>query len=166
MEKNTKILLGIGAAIVAYLILKPKKAKGQTLTKEQKPKNTKDCMRTIHYCGTRPSLTEIIQIPLDAKCESYSMYPPCAEPPPPDFGFGKEWSSNKVDKSMIFDTADIVDMSQMVSLGNDLYEYNGKKYTITLVPLGYKNKSGTEAHGWDCVDSNGKNCSLYNFPPQ
>jgi hypothetical protein len=26
MEKNTKILLGIGAAIVAYLILKPKKA--------------------------------------------------------------------------------------------------------------------------------------------
>ena len=25
MEKNTKILLGIGAAIAAYLILKPKK---------------------------------------------------------------------------------------------------------------------------------------------
>jgi hypothetical protein len=42
MERNTKILLGVGAVIAAYLILKPKKAKGQTLTKEETPKTTKD----------------------------------------------------------------------------------------------------------------------------
>jgi hypothetical protein len=30
MDKNTKILLGVGAVIAAYLILKPKKAIGQT----------------------------------------------------------------------------------------------------------------------------------------
>jgi hypothetical protein len=30
MEKNTKILLGVGAVIAAYLILKPKKAAAQT----------------------------------------------------------------------------------------------------------------------------------------
>lgn len=30
MEKNTKILLGLGAVIAAYLILKPKKATAQT----------------------------------------------------------------------------------------------------------------------------------------
>jgi hypothetical protein len=30
MEKQTKILLGVGAVIAAYLILKPKKAIGQT----------------------------------------------------------------------------------------------------------------------------------------
>ena len=30
MEKNTKILLGVGAVIAAYLILKPKKAVAQT----------------------------------------------------------------------------------------------------------------------------------------
>jgi hypothetical protein len=30
MEKNTKILLGVGAAISLYLILKPKKAAGQS----------------------------------------------------------------------------------------------------------------------------------------
>ena len=30
MEKNTKILLGLGAVIAAYLILKPKKAAGQS----------------------------------------------------------------------------------------------------------------------------------------
>jgi len=29
MEKNTKILLGVGAVIAAYLILKHKKAVGQ-----------------------------------------------------------------------------------------------------------------------------------------
>jgi hypothetical protein len=79
MEKQTKIYLGLAAAgVLAYLILKPKMAKGQTLTKEETPKTTKDCIRTIHYCGTKPSKTEIIQIPLDAKCESYSIYPPCA----------------------------------------------------------------------------------------
>jgi hypothetical protein len=32
MEKQTKILLGVGAAIAAYLILKPKKAVAQTVT--------------------------------------------------------------------------------------------------------------------------------------
>ena len=37
MEKNTKILLGVGAVIAAYLILKPKKAVGQEpLTELQK----------------------------------------------------------------------------------------------------------------------------------
>ena len=30
MEKNTKILLGVGAVIAAYLILKPKKANAKT----------------------------------------------------------------------------------------------------------------------------------------
>jgi hypothetical protein len=30
MEKNTKILIGVGAVIAAYLILKPKKAAAQT----------------------------------------------------------------------------------------------------------------------------------------
>ena len=30
MEKNTKILLGVGAVIAAYLILKPKKVAAQT----------------------------------------------------------------------------------------------------------------------------------------
>jgi hypothetical protein len=37
MEKNTKILLGVGAVIAAYLILKPKKAVTSTAIKEEKP---------------------------------------------------------------------------------------------------------------------------------
>ena len=38
MEKQTKILLGVGAIIAAYLILKPKKAAAQTVTTYTKPK--------------------------------------------------------------------------------------------------------------------------------
>jgi hypothetical protein len=91
MEKQTKIYLGLAAAgVLAYLILKPKMAKGQTLTKEETPKTTKDCIRTIHYCGTKPSKTEIIQIPLDAKCDSYSVYPPCQQERLPDILIGSK----------------------------------------------------------------------------
>jgi hypothetical protein len=39
MEKNTKILLGLGAVIAAYLILKPKKAIAQTIISEDE----RDC---------------------------------------------------------------------------------------------------------------------------
>lgn len=39
MEKNTKILLGIGAAIAAYLILKPKKETQKVVESNQKPEN-------------------------------------------------------------------------------------------------------------------------------
>ena len=37
MEKQTKILLGVGAVIAAYLILKPKKSVTSTAIKEEKP---------------------------------------------------------------------------------------------------------------------------------
>jgi hypothetical protein len=37
MEKNTKILLGLGAVIAAYLILKPKKATGQSDPRKAQP---------------------------------------------------------------------------------------------------------------------------------
>ena len=43
MEKNTKILLGIGAAIAAYLILKPKKAVSQTIVSDVKSPAPKPC---------------------------------------------------------------------------------------------------------------------------
>jgi hypothetical protein len=94
MEKQTKIYLGLAAAgVLAYLILKPKMAQGQTLTKEETPKTTKDCLRTIHNCGYTPSKTEIIQIPLDANCMGYSVFPPCAPPPP----FRDRLSQDKID---------------------------------------------------------------------
>lgn len=37
MERNTKILLGVGVVIAAYLILKPKKAVTSTTITEEKP---------------------------------------------------------------------------------------------------------------------------------
>jgi hypothetical protein len=43
MEKNTKILLGIGAAIAAYLILKPKKAAAQTILDDTPSPAPKPC---------------------------------------------------------------------------------------------------------------------------
>jgi hypothetical protein len=121
MKKNTKILIGVGAVIAAYLILKPKKAKGQTLTKEETPKTTKDCRRTIHNCGYSLSKTEIIQIPLDAKCESYSVYPPCA----PRDTFSDDWVSgwNKKpveNNNIIADDFVVLDSSNMSLLRKEL----------------------------------------------
>jgi hypothetical protein len=97
MEKQTKILLGIGAVIAAYLILKPKKALGDLANSGQKdplaqdivtPPDvvtpppppvdngkktavepaTKPCEVTYHNCTPNPR-KEIIQIPYDdEKC--------------------------------------------------------------------------------------------------
>jgi hypothetical protein len=96
MEKNTKILLGLGAVIAAYLILKPKKAITQT---------TSD-----------------------------------------------------------INTKDTVDMSQSDNIGNNLYKYNGKTYSITRERLDYDYPNGMPAFGWKCVDPNGNECDLKNFP--
>jgi hypothetical protein len=94
MENQTKIYLGLAAAgVLSYLILKPKMAKGKTLSKEETPKTTKDCLRTIHTCGNGADKTEIIQIPLDANCMGYSIFPPCAPPPP----FRDRLSQDKID---------------------------------------------------------------------
>jgi hypothetical protein len=62
MEKNTKILLGVGAVIAAYLILKPKKVVAQT---EVVTQNTKK------VC---PEGQELVDIPcLVAPCPSMCM---------------------------------------------------------------------------------------------
>ena len=37
MEKNTKILLGLAAVVVAYLVLRPKKSVAESSVKETKP---------------------------------------------------------------------------------------------------------------------------------
>jgi hypothetical protein len=80
MQKNTKILLGIGAVIAAYLILKPKKAIGQTPNvNTPTPVKTKDCVVSSYNCVTRTYQT--IQIPIDDECYKYqNANPPCAEP--------------------------------------------------------------------------------------
>ena len=61
MEKQTKILLGVGAVIAAYLILKPKKATAQTGVVTS---NTKVC----------PEGQQLVDIPcLVAPCPSMCM---------------------------------------------------------------------------------------------
>jgi hypothetical protein len=65
MEKNTKILLGIGAAIAAYLILKPKKDASQTSEPNiQKNQPDWDSLKSVGdnkqypdaYLGTRENV--------------------------------------------------------------------------------------------------------------
>jgi hypothetical protein len=104
MEKNTKILLGVGAVIALYLILKPKKAVGQSdlrepledaVTPPPPPVDTgkktavepatKPCEVIYYNCTPNPRI-EIIQIPYDdEKCDRLIRYggyqpdpPPCA----------------------------------------------------------------------------------------
>jgi hypothetical protein len=106
MEKQTKILLGVGAAIALYLILKPKKAPTQTQHEDleaigggvgivQNPEGelkpidtgkktaveptTKDCVQVGYNC--RENTYNTIQIPLDADCNNYQpAMPQCAPP--------------------------------------------------------------------------------------
>ena len=118
MEKNTKILLGVGAVIALYLILKPKKAIATTIVTNPTPVGvgivdysplplpidtrkkatveppTKPCEVTYQDCSSNPR-KEIIQIPYDdEKCDTpmrYGGYQP--EPPPcagPPMGGGNE----------------------------------------------------------------------------
>jgi hypothetical protein len=108
MEKNTKILLGVGAIIALYLVLKPKKAIATTIVTNPTPVGvgivqnpegdlkpidtskkatveppTKPCEVTYQDCSSNPR-KEIIQIPYDdEKCDTpmrYGGYQP--EPPP------------------------------------------------------------------------------------
>jgi hypothetical protein len=103
MEKNTKILLGVGAIIALYLILKPKKAIATTIVTNPTPIGvgivdysplplpidtrkkatveppTKDCVQVGFDCRNRTYNT--IQIPLDADCNNYQpAMPQCAPP--------------------------------------------------------------------------------------
>ena len=81
MEKQTKILLGVGAVIAAYLILKPKKAMAQTDNTKNNTEKTKDCVVETYNCVTKSY--ETIQIPIDANCYEYQPdKPQCAEPMP------------------------------------------------------------------------------------
>jgi len=89
MEKNTKILLGLGAVIAAYLILKRKKAIGQTAeVSTPNQVKTKDCVVKTYNCVTTTYKT--IQIPIDdEKCDTPMRFggyqpepPPCAGPLP------------------------------------------------------------------------------------
>ena len=99
MEKQTKILLGLTAAgVVAYLVLKPKKAVAQT--------------------------------------------------------------SN----ASITNAKDTVDMSQSDNISNNLYKYNGKTYSITRKRLDYDYPNGMPAFGWNCIDPDGHECDLKNYP--
>jgi hypothetical protein len=50
MDKNTKILLGVGAVIAAYLILKPKKAVGQPVATTPTPINKNVNDRLVGNC--------------------------------------------------------------------------------------------------------------------
>ena len=54
MEKRTKILLGIGAVIAAYLILKPKKAIGQTNEPNIKNEPDWDSLKSVDYNKSYP----------------------------------------------------------------------------------------------------------------
>ena len=54
-----------------------------------------------------------------------------------------------------------VDYSQCEHLGGNQYMYNGSIYTITSAPC------ANMTHFllcWDCIDSNGNPCHLYNHP--
>jgi hypothetical protein len=68
MEKNTKILLGVAAVGVAYLVFKSKKPKSTV---------TKDCVQVGYDCINKTYNT--IQIPMDADCKNYQpAKPQCA----------------------------------------------------------------------------------------
>jgi hypothetical protein len=116
MEKQTKILLGVGAVIAAYLILKPKKVIGQTA----------------------------VVMPTNGQTDG-----------------GYDGSGINPHG---FYSKDIVDMSQSDNIGNNLYKYNGKTYSITRERLDYDYPNGMPAFGWKCVDQNGNECDLKNFP--
>jgi hypothetical protein len=65
MEKNTKILLGVGAVIAAYLILKPKKVMAQTDLVSLKKSPTSDDVSVIidnndGYIPKSPYIPEVI----------------------------------------------------------------------------------------------------------
>jgi hypothetical protein len=111
MEKNTKILLGVGAAIALYLILKPKKtipidlsSTGQRDPLPQMPKgggvvqNPEGDLKPIDTgkktavepptkdCvqvgyNCRENTYNTIQIPLDADCNNYQPAMPQCAPP-------------------------------------------------------------------------------------
>ena len=51
MEKQTKILLGVGAVIAAYLILKPKKAVASTSVSQELTKIAEDLSLGLVRCG-------------------------------------------------------------------------------------------------------------------
>jgi len=63
MEKQTKILLGVGAVIAAYLILKPKKAMAQTtLVSLKKPPTPNDgSSNEYDYIPKRPYMPRAIE---------------------------------------------------------------------------------------------------------
>jgi len=139
MEKQTKILLGLGAVIAAYLILKPKKTAAQTNVVSQ---NTKD----PYICPSGYKLTP--------KPMGLTSMEVC-----------EDANGNKAEKqSNPFYSKDTVDMGASNNIGNNLYEYNGKTYTITRKRLDYNYGNGNPAFGWNCVDQNGNECDLKNFP--
>ena len=120
MEKQTKILLGVGAAIALYLILKPKKVIDTTqlgvpadspivdhpitpnpLVLTDKVKTdvepiTKDCVQVGYDCTNKTYNT--IQIPLDADCNNYQpAMPQCAARPVDDYiMYGKPILANTI----------------------------------------------------------------------
>ena len=51
MEKQTKILLGVGAVIAAYLILKPKKAVASTSVSQELTKIAEELSLGLVRCG-------------------------------------------------------------------------------------------------------------------
>lgn len=74
MEKNTKILLGIVAIGLAYLLYK----KGLLAKKNSNVTNDpskKDCVVTYSNCSKNPR-KETIQIPIEENCYSSKYQPP------------------------------------------------------------------------------------------
>jgi len=121
MEKNTKIILGIGAAIALYLILKPKTAAAQTDTAtlpaplpdpvvdpldpvrtdpivvdqskiDTDVIKTKDCEVRTYNC--KDWFSETIQIQMWEDCATYQpVLPPC-RPSPDDFMVAELFAPN------------------------------------------------------------------------
>lgn len=123
MKKNTKILLGVGAAIALYLILKPKKVIDATqvgvgadipadspiidhpvtpnpLVLTDKVKTdvepiTKDCVQVGYDCTK--NIYNTIQIPLGADCNDYQpAMPQCARPVDDYIMYGKPILANTI----------------------------------------------------------------------
>jgi hypothetical protein len=81
MEKNTKILLGVGAIIAAYLILKPKKAVAQTSlvsTPNTTPLVFTERQQNINNMYLATDANEVIQNPFSVwngdKFDNYVIY--------------------------------------------------------------------------------------------
>ena len=88
MEKNTKILLGVGAVIAAYLILKPKR---KLYDYEPKPKST---VLSQPVVGQAQKLKKFTKLPKDIAYAFNVLTNPCPKgySMNEDYNCIKEWS--------------------------------------------------------------------------